>query len=139
MVGAIRYLTKKDLAELRTSSDKEQLSIEVANAAAAERALLRALVDSLEFRYAKVKLTKEGKAALKPYFAEIEILYSLRNRGYAEELAKLKLLKPKTKSSDYELVFSFRKTSEGKFVIKSIKFEKIEEAKPVTSDPDVFN
>ena len=48
MVGAIRYLTKKDLAELRTDSDKEKLSMEIMNAAAAERALLRVLADNFE-------------------------------------------------------------------------------------------
>lgn len=80
MVGAIRYLTKKELAELRTNSDKEKLSLEVMNAAAAERALLKALSDDLASGFARVELTKSGKAALKPFLVEIEILYSLRNR-----------------------------------------------------------
>lgn len=58
MVGAIRYLTRKELAELRTSSDKEKLSMEVMNAAAAERVLLKALSDDLASGYAKVNLSK---------------------------------------------------------------------------------
>lgn len=40
MVGAIRYLTKKELAELKAVADKEKLSEEVQNAAVAERFIL---------------------------------------------------------------------------------------------------
>lgn len=143
MVGAIRYLTKKELAELRTSSDKEKLSMEVMNAAAAERALLKALSNDLASGFAKVNLSKSGKASLKSFLIEIEILYSLRNRGYAEELAKLKILKRKTDSSDHSIVFTFRKVGEDKdgkpkYVIKTIKFEKNEEEKPSRSEPDSF-
>lgn len=143
MVGAIRYLTKKELAELRTSSDKEKLSMEVMNAAAAERALLRALSDDLASGFAKVNLSKSKKASLKPFLIEIEILYSLRNRGYPEELAKLKMLKGKTDFPDHSLIFTFRKIGQDakgkdKYVIKTIKFVKTEDNKPSKSDPDSF-
>ena len=90
-----------------------------------------------------MELTKTGKAKLKPFFTEIEILYSLRNRGCAEELEKLKVLKSKSDSSDHAIVFTFRKIGEGKdgkpkYVIKSIKFEKREPERPSKSESDSF-
>ncbi|MFZ3232332.1 MAG: hypothetical protein WA194_02160 [Patescibacteria group bacterium] len=67
----------------------------------------------LPYGGARVRLTKADKEKnLKPFLKDIELLYSLRNRNNPEELAKLKLLNPKTKSSDYDLVVLFRQTSE---------------------------
>ena len=138
MVGAIRYLTKKELAGLKTASEKEALSLEMLNAAAAERKLLGALSDYLETGSATVPLNKEGKATLKPYFAEIKLLFSLRNRSNAEEVKKLSLLGARQKSDDTDLVFLFRKTSEGRFVIRGIRFRKREAEKPDTKAPESF-
>ncbi len=108
------------------------------NAAAAERSLLGALADYLETGSATVPLSKEGKATLKPYLAEIKLLLSLRNRSNPEELKKLPLLGAKSKSADTDLVFLFRKTSEGRFVIRGIRFQKREIEKPDSKAPNSF-
>ncbi len=113
------------------------------NAAAAERALLKSLSAYLESGSATIQFTKKGKAEIKSLLAEIEILYSLRNRGYPEELAKLKILKKKSDSPDHAIVFTFRKIGEDangkpKYVIKTIKFVKTEVEEPSKNGPDSF-
>lgn len=113
------------------------------NASAAERSLLRALADYLPSGSATIELTKSKKNDLKKYVPEIELLYSLRNRGYPEELAKLKILKKKSDSPDHSVVFTFRKIGEDsngkpKYVIKTIKFVKTEVEKPSKNGPDSF-
>lgn len=112
--------------------------MEMLNAAAAERSLLGALSDYLESGSATVPLNVQGKATLKPYLADIKLLFSLRNRSNPEELKKLSMLGAKAKSADTDLVFLFRKTTEGRFVIRGIRFQKRETEKPDSKAPESF-
>lgn len=123
---------------MKSTSDKEALSLELLNAAAAERSLLEALSDYLESGSATVPLNREGKTTLKPYFAEIRLLFTLRNRSNPEELKKLSLLSARAKSADTDLVFLFRRTSEGRMVIRGIQFRKRETEVPGSKTPESF-
>lgn len=123
---AIEYITKKDLSELRTKSEKNALSTDLQRVTAAERFILEGFSAFLSSRGVKIILTEYEKTKnIRPFIPDIAMLFRLRNRRNPEELRKLEILQSLTDTSEYSLVLHFwvrKDTSE--FFIQSIRIEK---------------